>query len=260
MSDVILVIPCYNEAARLDAAAIRGFVEVSPRVELLFVDDGSTDATLDVLQSLARDAPRCSVLRQPKNGGKAEAVRAGVLAALERTPRYVGYWDADLATPLPALRDFLRVLDARPELLLALGSRVQLLGRAIERDRARHYIGRIFATAVSLVLGLRVYDTQCGAKLFRVDDSLPPLFRAAFNTRWVFDVEVLARMIAARGGDRAATAAVMYEMPLLEWRDVSGSKVRWVDGIRAFADVVRIWGRYLAPGRRATARETLHAA
>lgn len=251
MSDVVLVIPCYNEAARLDVAAIGSFVEVSPRVELLFVDDGSTDDTLEVLTSLARDVPRCSVLRQPQNGGKAEAVRAGMLAALERTPRYVGYWDADLATPLPALRDFLRVLDARPELLLALGSRVQLLGRAIERDRARHYIGRIFATIVSLMLGLRVYDTQCGAKLFRVDENLPRLFDAPFETRWVFDVELLARMIVARGGDPAATAAVLYELSLFDWRDVGGSKVRWVDGIRAFGDVVRIWRRYFASGRRA---------
>lgn len=251
MSDVILVIPCYNEAARLDVPVIRAFVEATPRVELLFVDDGSTDATAEVLRSLAAATPRCAVLRQPRNGGKAEAVRAGVLAALERRPRYVGYWDADLATPLPALRDFLRVLDDRAELQLALGSRVQLLGRTVVRGRARHYIGRVFATVVSLLLGLRVYDTQCGAKLFRVDESLGALFREPFRTRWVFDVEVLARMIAARGGDRARTAAVMYEMPLQEWRDVHGSKVRWVDGFRAFLDLVRVWFRYLAPGRRA---------
>src|SRR5690606_38221872 len=98
-------------------------------------------------------------------------------------------------------------------------------GRAIERHAWRHYLGRVFATAASLALRLRVYDTQCGAKLFRASDRLAELFRDPFRARWIFDVELIARLIRQRRGTALPGAeSVIYEFPLLEWRDVPGSK------------------------------------
>src|SRR5689334_22664996 len=95
-----LIIPCYNEADRLDPAAF-GALFAAPNIALLLVDDGSTDSTRGVLQTMARAHPdRVKVLALERNGGKGEAVRRGLLAAVaEGRTDVVGYLDADLATP-----------------------------------------------------------------------------------------------------------------------------------------------------------------
>jgi hypothetical protein len=132
---------------------------------------------------------------------------------------------------------------------MIMGARVQLLGRRIDRSALRHYAGRVAATAISTVLGLRVYDTQCGAKLFRAD-AAQELFSEPFRTRWIFDAEIIARLIArlsAKPGSEARD--VVYEYPLLEWRDVRGSKIRPRDYLRAALDLLRIYDQYVRPSR-----------
>jgi glycosyltransferase involved in cell wall biosynthesis len=242
-----LVVPCYDEAARLDRAAFERFAKSRPDVGFVFVDDGSRDATAALLESLAAALPaQADVLRLERNAGKAEAVRRGVLRALERRPRHVGYWDADLATPLEALPELEALLDERAELLCVFGSRVRLLGRRIERRATRHYLGRVFATAASVVLRLPIYDTQCGAKLFRAGDETRALFAEPFVSGWIFDVELVARLIAARRAAGASAADAIHEHPLRVWRHVEGSKVRPSDFLRALRDLARIRRRYLA--------------
>jgi glycosyltransferase involved in cell wall biosynthesis len=241
------VIPCYDEAARLPAARFKDFLREHPEVSFVFVDDGSRDDTLALLRSLERvDPDRVCVLALPENAGKAEAVRRGMLRALQDDVEFVGFWDADLATPLAALLEFRRLLAERPELEVVIGSRVVLLGRRIDRRALRHYLGRAAATAIALTLGLRVYDTQCGAKLFRAGPTARELFAEPFIARWAFDVEILARLIRARrGGALAPAAEVVCEVPLEEWVDVAGSKIRPLDYLRSGVDLLRIWLRYL---------------
>lgn len=247
-----LVVPCYDEAARLPADAFVDAVSGRDDLRLLFVDDGSRDGTRGVLDALVARAPdRIDVLGLPVNRGKAEAVRLGVLRAFEAEDvEAVGFWDADLATPLDAVDRFLEVLDARPEVEMVLGSRVALLGHDIRRDARRHYVGRIGATGASALLGLPVYDTQCGAKLFRARPRVVSLWRQPFVTRWAFDVELLARWLeAASLAERRAAGRFIVELPLATWRDVPGSKLRLADALRAPADLLRIaWAH---PGIRA---------
>ena len=248
---MVLVVPCYNEAARLDPSAFRATFGSSRAVRFCFVNDGSRDGTLDVLRRICSETSEGHFLVDlPGNRGKAEAVRQGLLAAIETGAPLVGFWDADLATPLHELGDFLAVLEARPDLEIVLGSRVRLLGRSIQRSPVRHYLGRVFATGASLALGLPVYDTQCGAKVFRVTPALRAVLGEPFLTKWVFDVEMLARYLRCRRGEGDSAAERLYELPLTQWTDVPGSKVSAWDFVRSGVELVRIWLAY-RPGRTA---------
>jgi dolichyl-phosphate beta-glucosyltransferase len=249
MSSAIIVIPCYNEAQRLQIHKFKDDVCDGHDQRFLFVNDGSTDGTLNVLQTICNEDPqRYAICNLPRNVGKAEAVRRGVLRAFDAEPDYVGYWDADLATPLETIPIFCELLDARPDLEIVFGARVRLLGRVIARSALRHYLGRMFATAASVVLGIGVYDTQCGAKLFRACPAIRSLFEEPFLTRWLFDVEILARLIHMR---RVAgfppVEEVIYEFPLDEWQDVAGSKVKAPDFAKAFFGLAKIYWHYLRP-------------
>jgi len=244
MSIATIVIPCFNEAKRLDLATFEQFAAENPETNFLFVDDGSTDDTRQILDGLAtRISDRASVLVLEQNSGKAEAVRRGVNRALEAEPTYVGYWDADLATPLPVIREFSQLLEGNPQLQMIMGA------RHIERSALRHYAGRIAATAISTVLGLRVYDTQCGAKLFRAT-AARELFGEPFRTRWIFDAEIIARLITRLGANSDPSARdVIYEVPLHAWMDVRGSKIGPSDYLRAAVDLLRIYGHYVRRSR-----------
>jgi len=248
MGTAWIVVPCFNEAARLEPQRFARFAAGHPEIDFLFVDDGSTDDTGALLKSLAgTTGGRFRVLQLSRNGGKAEAVRRGVLAALEAEPAYVGYWDADLATPLEEIPRFLRILAEREEVDVLLGSRVKLLGRSVERSSVRHLAGRVFATVASWVLGLAVYDTQCGAKLLRVGPEVREAFADPFLADWAFDVEVLARLVSgrrARGLEDPAGS--LREEPVREWRDVRGSKVKPWHFVVAIAELQRIRWRYPA--------------
>lgn len=251
-----IVVPCYNEAERLDANAFRKFARRNPEITFVFVNDGSADATASVLDALHADAPRSfAALHLPANRGKAEAVRTGILHALGGNADFVGYWDADLATPLRAIRRFARIFTLRPSVTMVIGSRVKLLGRRIERRPARHYLGRVFATFSSLMLQLPVYDTQCGATLFRVTPELRAVFEREFRSRWLFDVEVLWRFTKLRGS-RTEAGELIYEAPLDSWRDVSGSKLGVTHILRVPFELLQIWWAYRRDAGGVSIRET----
>jgi glycosyltransferase involved in cell wall biosynthesis len=240
---VTVVVPCYNEEQRLDVEAFRRFAAEGARIDFLFVNDGSRDGTLRLLQSLAAEDPgKFSVLDLERNSGKAEAVRRGIVAASEKRPDFYGFWDADLATPLAEIGSFINIFTGRPEIEMVFAARVRLLGREISRRPSRHYVGRVGATLISSSLGLAVYDTQCGAKLFRASERMNEIFRLPFLSRWIFDVEIIARFVQQRGRDEAAGA--IYELPIMTWHDVKGSKVKSGDFVKALRDLWKIHKRY----------------
>jgi dolichyl-phosphate beta-glucosyltransferase len=251
MPRAIVVVPCYNEARRLNMRAIQDYGRRGDATELLFVNDGSRDETGELIEHLQRVHPRrFSCLHLAKNSGKAEAVRQGVLAALAAGADYVGFWDADLATPLGEIELFCRVLDGRPQIDLVIGSRLRLLGHKIERHASRYWLGRLFAATASLALGVRIFDTQCGAKLFRATDLARSAFQEPFLTRWIFDVELFARLAnGRRAAEGPPLAEAIYEQPLDAWRDVAGSTLKSRDFFKAFFELIRIWRIYRLGGR-----------
>ena len=239
---ICLIIPCHNEAGRLDRTALEELIRLTRHVELMMVDDGSVDGTADIVTELEAAFPdRLHCLRLPSNQGKAEAVRAGVHAVLSLN-RFdvVGFCDADLATPLSEMIRLTEVLDEH-NADIVFGCRLLRLGADIRRSKTRHYLGRFFATVVSLMLGLPVYDTQCGAKVFRAPIACE-LFEAGFSSRWLFDVELLARYLQSYG--RELTLSKVIEVPLNAWIDHPGSKLALRDFLIAPFELWRIRRRY----------------
>jgi len=246
MAKTTLIIPCHNEAKRLDLDAFRCFRPPGHSFSFLFVNDGSRDGTAAVLHSLCAEEPeRFGVLHLEQNRGKAEAVRRGFLDALEDGPDYIGFWDADLAIPLPTAATFSAVLESRPKLEMIFGARVRLMGHRIERSAARHYLGRLFAAMAARMLRLPIYDTQCGAKLFRATATLPRLFAEPFLSPWFFDVEILARLLRERRGTTAPQPeTIILEYPLELWHEVCGTKRDLSVYFAAARDLLRIHRHY----------------
>jgi dolichyl-phosphate beta-glucosyltransferase len=237
MADVVIVLPCYNEEMRLQDAPVLSILR-DPDVNLLLVDDGSSDDTEARLRSLQHRAPdRIEVLALPANWGKAEAVRAGMQHAVASGAEYVGFADADLATPPEEILRLVTTLRAAPEVNAVLGSRVAVLGADIDRTRMRYYLGRVFAAFASMIVRAPVYDTQCGAKVFRRTVALENAIARPFRSRWAFDIELLGRLIVHAGDYRGAG---IIEIPLRRWEDVSGSKLRPTHMLKACLDLAGI--------------------
>ncbi|MBJ6799185.1 glycosyltransferase [Geomonas propionica] len=245
-----IVVPCYNESQRLQPQSFLAALRTDPSLSFLFVNDGSSDDTLRVLNAIRDENPaQVDVLDLEVNCGKAEAVRRGILEAAEGPFDYVGYWDADLATPLEVIPEFCGVLEQR-QVDAVLGARVRLLGRKIKRRALRHYLGRIFATFASLLLGINIYDTQCGAKIFRNSTALKIVFSSPFKVSWTFDVELLARFPLVLEASSAEVCANWVEFPLQEWRDVKGSKVCMADYLKALVEFATLFLYLRTPARK----------
>lgn len=230
MQKTCIIIPCYNEEKRLSVKTFVDFLKANKDIDFCFVNDGSQDNTSKVLQDIKLNSPdQVIILDFDKNTGKASAIRAGVLYIHQFTYKFVGYWDADLSTPLIEILNMKSILETNNELIMVLGSRVKRLGATIERKISRHFFGRIFSTFSSLILQLPVYDTQCGAKLFR-SEVIRYLFEHPFLTNWLFDVELLARLRNNLGIHK--TLQSCYEYPLSVWKDIGKSKLSFFDIIK----------------------------
>lgn len=238
---IAIVIPCFNEAHRLSPGPFVSFLDDRGDLSFVFVDDGSTDQTSEKLEQIrVATGPKSTVLRLADNRGKAEAVRQGILRALQDAPAHVGYWDGDLATPLSEIPTFIEFSNDSARKMI-FGSRIQRLGAEIERHWYRHYPGRIIAFWINVILRLPVHDTQCGAKLIEADLARQ-IFTEPFLSSWLFDVELFARIIALYGRSEAAT--MIYEVPLQRWRDVGDSKIAPSYLPRIPLELFRIYWKY----------------
>lgn len=235
MQETCIVIPLFNEEKRLDVTRFSNFLRENP-CHFYFVNDGSKDQTLNLLEKMERSFPgKVKVLDLRTNVGKAEAVRHGVLKALGAGNfNYIGYFDADLATPLEEISFLLNYLKTGPKIVI--GSRVKRLGSKITRTPKRHYLGRIFATVASLVLGIKVYDSQCGAKIFE-KNTAGVLFSVPFVSKWLFDLELIYRF---KNLDPVNFDNNILEAPLRSWTEKKGSKIELRDLVRVPLELYKI--------------------
>ncbi len=242
----MIVVPCYNEAERLNEDVFLKTLGTNPNLSFVFVNDGSTDATLRILLNLQLANPRqIDVVNLRQNSGKAEAVRAGLQHACRIGAALVGYWDADLATPLDAIADFEVVLNRYNNVTVAYGARRQLLGHRINRTVSRRAVSRICAGLARLATGLPIGDTQCGAKLLRNTPALNAALEKPFTAGWLFDVELFTRIASKT----AQPAYCFYEVPLAEWHEVAGSKVSGRAILRSGLQMLRLIGQRFATRR-----------
>ncbi|NVO20105.1 MAG: glycosyltransferase [Bacteroidetes bacterium] len=243
MQKTCIVIPCYNEEKRLPVEEFVDFFHMHDDFDFCFVNDGSKDNTLGVIEKLLHlDPDRIFVVDLKQNVGKAEAVRKGILYSLQNDKySYFGYFDADFATPLSELDTLMDAFIRNEECLFVVGSRIKRLGANINRKTHRHYTGRIFATAASMILRLPVYDTQCGAKLLK-RSVVEVMFAEQFISRWLFDVEIFARLTANIGYKNILDH--IYEVPLNCWIEKGGSSLQFSYMYKVPVELFRISRKY----------------
>lgn len=247
-----IVVPCFNEADRLNVDVFAEFVCDADDIELVFVDDGSSDATLQSAQTVSeRAGSSVSVLRLDVNCGKAEAVRQGMLWAAQRDFSAIAFWDADLATPLGTIPEFLDVMAKHPNVEVVWGTRLPLMGHTIDRDAFRRQTGRLFSASSAAAVGVGIRDALCGAKMFRTGPILDAILAQPFSSRWIFDVEILARLdVLLRSLGDSTAEQTLYEFPLDEWYEIAGSRLRMTDFLRATVELTDLCWRYrMFPGK-----------
>ncbi len=238
-----IIVPCYNEEKRLPYADFLRFAQAHPEVLICFVDDGSKDKTLAVLQGLQLESPsNICVYPVPQNGGKAEAVRQGMLYVYQNfNLKLLGFLDADLAT---APEEWLQMAEYKlkyPRYGAIVGSRIQRLGADINRDDNRSQVSNIIKKFIRILLKASFQDTQCGAKIFQ-KNLIPFLFGQPFMTPWLFDVEIFLRLQEKFG--KTTLQKGVLEFPLMHWTEVGDSRLKLKHTIKIPIQLLKLHYQY----------------
>ena len=233
-----VVIPCYNEEERLLSNEFINFIDAHSGYHLCFVNDGSKDNTLEVLNNLRQGRENfITVYNCEKNGGKAEAVRLGMLhMAKQEGLDYIGFLDADLSTDLSDFDDLVNTIE-HSDFKIVSGSRISRMGANITKESARRIISLTINYIIRKILSMNFKDTQCGAKIFR-KDVIDLAFNKKFITKWIFDIEIFKRMTAFYGIEKAKT--LICEKPLKRWIHADGSKLSMKDSLKIMMQLFQV--------------------
>ena len=233
-----VVIPCYNEEERLLSNAFLDYIDTNSGYHLCFVNDGSKDRTLEVLEALQKGREDfITVYNCEKNGGKAEAVRLGMLhMAKKEDLDYIGFLDADLSTDLADFDNLVKTIE-RSDFKIVSGSRIARMGANITKESARKIISLTINFIIRKILKMDFKDTQCGAKIFH-KDVIDIAFGKKFVTQWIFDVEIFKRMSINFGLKQAK--AMLCEQPLKRWIHADGSKLSMKDSLKIIGQLGQI--------------------
>lgn len=233
-----LVIPVFNEADRWnheyfsEIAAILG-------VEMLFVNDGSTDGSALRISNLISSHTNIGALNLDRNVGKAEAVRVGLNHILDiSNAQIVGFLDSDGAFSIEDIRktiDLALLTTTYTSNTWWWTSRLKTESNHIERTLKRHMIGRVVAGMLTWRRHQLPYDTQAGFKLFTVSNSFRTSLQSPFRTRWFVDLEIYYRTKSFDDG-----FPDVIEVPLSTWIEISNSKLGLRDLFRVLNEIMII--------------------
>ncbi len=234
-SRIIMVVPCYNEKERLPIDYWRKLIQINAEIHWIFVDDGSTDKTSNILERLS-EGTGARVVRIDRNVGKGNAILHGFRTGLSQLTDvdYCGFIDSDGAFSEGDVRRLIgSTLDKMSEYEVLISSRVALSGRKIDRKIHRHYLGRVIATLLTYSWPNAPYDTQSGFKVFSNSESFQKAILQDCSTKWFSDVELISRIGTENGGK-----IDIWEEPLMQWRDVNGSSLKKRDSILIIRELI----------------------
>lgn len=237
-----VVIPCYNEETRLSSEEFKDFAHKNLGYHLCFVNDGSTDNTMAVLQKLQKENPsNISVYNYKQNGGKAEAVRQGVLQLVkDKQFDYIGFLDADLSTDFRDFNDLVITIE-QSDFKIVSGSRISRMGANITKESAHKVISMTINLIIQTILGMPFKDAQCGAKVMDREVA-SKMFTKEFVTNWLFDVELFMRMKRYFG--KTEVKRMICEQPLKRWIHADRSKLSMKDSVKIVGQLAQIAVHY----------------
>ena len=223
---IYLVIPCFNEAKRLEVSYWEMII-TAPNLDntkFLFLVDGSSDGTFEVIKGFTKYS-RVEAISLSINLGKANAIRSAFQEILETSfldCDLIGFIDSDSSFDAQEVIDILSGIETQPKVFDAFFySRIKLSGSHISRNEIRHVISRIIYTFISRGWNWAPYDTQSGFKVFRNSNVMKDIISTPFRTRWFFDIEFMNRLSMKMGGQLN-----IKEIPLHYWQERSGSKIK----------------------------------
>jgi len=230
------LIPCYNESQRLDVDLYRQIVSNNPLLDFYLLNDGSSDNTLDFLYKVSEGNKNVIVKDFNPNRGKSGVIQSGMLELSESNYDYVGFLDADFATPFEEFKRLTEIVE-KEDYDVIFGSRVKLKGWGIIRNPIRHWFSRIVLTVIDTLFKLEIYDTQCGCKIFK-RELISICFTERFVTKWLFDIEVFIRYL------RNTDSPKIKEIPLYRWEEIKGSKLKISDFLKVPLNILQLYSRY----------------
>jgi dolichyl-phosphate beta-glucosyltransferase len=225
-----LIVPAFNEETRIGKSLERifNFLQSQPySFEVILVDDGSQDRTVELVRERFGTHSAVKILRQPYNQGKGEAVKQGMLSGVGK---YLLFTDADLSVPIETLPIFLDRLEDHCDVIIGTRKKPGALIE-VHQPFYREFMGKTYTMLSNCILASRISDFTCGFKGFR-QQAAKALFSLQRLRNWSFDSEIL--FLAQLKGYR------IKEVPVT-WRDDHATKVRlWRDVASSFLGLMRI--------------------